>query len=403
MITLSKGLDMKRVLFIAPAAIPVNGAESIVNFKLLKLLSENGVTIDLVTKKYKTTTYPDEEISLQGVHINSVMVENKINIITLFLHFLTLLCFGVCYKGSHWSLLALSVCKKLIKQNRYDCVITKNYPSELLGWYIKRKYGIKWIATWNDPFPHCKYPHPYGKGPDSQEICCRKRIKQMANADIHIFPNNRLRDYMLSYLNVSLEKTRIIPHICQVHDAPVKPREQCLQLIHSGNLQYPREPWKFLAAFTTFLKEVSDASIHLTFSGQSAPLLQKKVEELGIKEYITILPPESYFDNLKRLQNYDILVIIEADLQEGIFLPTKVGDAMQMKKKIFAVSPRVGVLHDLYENKNIDYFADVSDQTKIYHELCKLYNDYKTNKIWEASLIPAEYQESYVLKQYLSL
>ena len=44
-------------------------------------------------------------------------------------------------------------------------MITKNYPSELLGYYLKKKYNIKWVATWNDPFPHEKYPHPYGNGP----------------------------------------------------------------------------------------------------------------------------------------------------------------------------------------------------------------------------------------------
>lgn len=32
-------------------------------------------------------------------------------------------------------------------------------------------------------------------------------------ADIHMFPSERLRDYMLQYLDVDMKKTRIVPHI----------------------------------------------------------------------------------------------------------------------------------------------------------------------------------------------
>ena len=43
---------MKKILMIAPASYPVNGAEAIVNIKLLKALSDSGeFEIDLISKK----------------------------------------------------------------------------------------------------------------------------------------------------------------------------------------------------------------------------------------------------------------------------------------------------------------------------------------------------------------
>lgn len=45
-------IEMKRILFIAPASFPVTGAENIVNIKLLQALSKSGdFEIDLVSKR----------------------------------------------------------------------------------------------------------------------------------------------------------------------------------------------------------------------------------------------------------------------------------------------------------------------------------------------------------------
>ena len=41
---------MKKILFIAPSCIPIVGSEAIVNIKLLKVLSQGGVRIDVVSR-----------------------------------------------------------------------------------------------------------------------------------------------------------------------------------------------------------------------------------------------------------------------------------------------------------------------------------------------------------------
>ena len=41
----------------------------------------------------------------------------------------------------------------------------------------------------------------------------------------------------------------------------------------------------------------------------------------------------------------------------GIFLPTKVADFMQERMPILAISTNDGVLIDLYESSNVNYFA----------------------------------------------
>lgn len=85
-------IEMKRILFIAPASFPVTGAENIVNIKLLQALSKSGdFEIDLVSKKSKWENYPSESISTYAVNLESlnvVEVDNRINVRTCVGHLL---------------------------------------------------------------------------------------------------------------------------------------------------------------------------------------------------------------------------------------------------------------------------------------------------------------------------
>lgn len=402
---------MKKILVISPQSYPVTGAESIVNMKMLKALSNSEeFEIDLISKRNRWFNYPEEKLERYGVKLKSLTiidVDNKINIKTIIQHAMCLLKFGAVFKGSHWAYIALPTIKALVKQNKYDYVLTKNSPSLLLGNYLKKHYGLKWIATWNDPCPIVKYPHPYGQGYDAKGTLLDKReIAIMLNTDIHVFPSDRIRDYMLKYLKVSLEKTRVIPHVVLDTPQPEKRvKDGKLKIVHSGNLQYPRNPLTFLKA----LKELKDKynTLNLEFSilGVYDKETDNNIQELGLSDLVKIEKPVSYLDSLVKLRDYDVALIIEANCEEGIFMPTKVSDFMQCRIPIFAVSPQNGALNDLYNNGYIPYFADVTNVDAIFHTLDKLYTDYLNGTLCNKDKypIPENFTEKSVVSTYLSL
>lgn len=387
-------LKGKRILFIAPESFPINGAEAIVNIKQLEVLSKAGCIIDVVSKKRKWTDYPIMKLSDTDIHLNSLHVlevDNRLNWRTIRLHLLTFVAFGIVYKGAHWAWPALQVCKRLIKENRYDCVMTKSFPSELVGYWIKKHGHIKWIATWNDPYPVAKYPEPYGGGPEAKIFFgARKLIPMMEKyPDYHLFPSDRLKNYMLRYLNIPIEKTRIIPHVVLEKKNVNKAGNGQLSILHSGNLNYPRDPQPFLEALSFFIKKNPDANVKVYFQGVLPNNLITSVEKLGLKNYVEILPAVSYKESMLALSKYQVVLIIEAPCEEGIFLPTKVSDYMQEGKTIFAVSPKVGVLHDLYKSQHIGYFASCC-KDDIQNTISVLYKDFQENNMKETK-IPMSY------------
>lgn len=392
----------KHILVIAPASIPITGAEAICNVKLLRVLSENGYKIDLISKRMKYTHYPETNLAELGLNLNSVNtieVDNKISLKVIWQHLCCLFIFGTVFKGAHWAYCVLKVAKELCKKNLYDAIITKNSPSELLGYYFKKKNGIKWIATWNDPYPTKKYPKPYGNGVNAKLfILERPLLKKMEEADYHIFPNQRIRDYMSNYINIPAEKTRIIPHVVIPREHIDTPHEN-LKIVHLGNVLPPRDATPFLRALSEFIKNKQDAKIEIAFIGQTPQSIKDYIKTTHLEKYVKVFPPVKYEESQEILETYDIQLIVEAPCEEGIFLPTKVSDSMQLGKPIFTISPSVGVLNDLYKKGHISYFSSVKDEKDILATLEQVYNDFTNGKLKTFSL-EKSYSPQTIFQQY---
>lgn len=388
-------------MFVAPESFPVNCAEAIVNVKQLEILSKAGYSIDVVSRKRKWSDYPVMNLSDMNIKLNSlhtIEVDNHLNWSTIKLHLLTLITFGIVYKGAHWAWPALQICKRLIRKKHYDCVMTKSFPGELVGYWLKKNANIKWIATWNDPFPVEKYPIPYGKGPLAKLFWGAKPLIRVMEKypDYHLFPSDRLRNYMLRYLNISTAKTRIVPHVVLSQKQEMSSaQDEELSILYSGNLNYPRNPEPLLRAFSSFLKTNPQTNIKIYFQGVLPAKLNDWIFELKLKEFVQILPTVTYKESISMASKYKIVLIIEAPCDEGIFLPTKVSDYMENGKTIFAISPTIGVLHDLYEKGHIGYFAACYDESSILRALTDLYIDYKTDCL-KKSTIPIEFSPKYI-------
>lgn len=401
---------MKKILMIAPNSYPINGAEHIVNIKLLQILSNADFEIDLISKRNKRENYPSAKFESLGIKVNSlniVEVDNQFSFVSLYQHILCFFKFGVVYKGSHWAIKALPIAKKLVKQNQYNYVLTKNSPSPLIGYYLKKKYNLKWIATWNDPYPRVKYPKPYGRGIKGPIfILARRQIPIFRKyVDVHIFPSDRLRDYMLQYLHVDRNKTTIIPHV--VSEMPKRKDRSVLsgkklKIIHSGNVRSPRNPVPFLEALNNFIKIHKDAPIQVTFLGVVDNDFHNKVLNLDLHGHVELVPPVDYFTSIQMLSEFHLAIIIEAPCKEGVFLPTKVTDYFQAGISIFSISPAVGVLNDLYKTGHIKYFANCISIKDIEEELHKIYNDFLNNNINDFAGIKEEFYPESAINQYKS-
>lgn len=400
---------MKQILIIAPESYPLNGAESIVNIKLLKALSKSReFEIDLISKNSKKKEYKANTIEELGIKVRSlhvIEVDNKININTLWEHFLTLLKFCVVFKGSHWASLALPIALSLCKKHKYDYVLTKSGASPLVAYYLKKHLKIKWVATWNDPYPAFTYPKVYADFFNASKTWSDKRMLSIMKkyVDCHIFPSERLRDHMLPYIGINIDKTLIVPHVVNDDKLNINTYSDKLRIIHSGNLSYPRDSQVFFEGLRKFIDLYPEAQIEITIMGIADNTLKDNIECYNLNSFVKLHGPVSYLESMQVLNKYDIALIIEAQCPIGIFLPTKVSDFMQKKKPIFSISPKIGVLNDLYKDGYIKYFADNTDSDSVADSLKQIYIDYKNRFLFEKNDVNPDYSEEHIIKLYKNL
>lgn len=403
---------MKHILFIANSCLPVTGPENICNARQLAALSQSDeFKLDLVTRHDNTTYYPKDDIEQYGIKLNSlhfVDVENKINLRTAWQHFRAWMKFGVVEAGYHWAIAALPLCEKLVKENNYDYVVSKNASSYLIAYYLHKKYGVKWIASWNDPFPAYLWIAPYGHGNSPENVKkCKRIVDVMKQADGYIYPNDRLANYVNSYVMADESSIHIVPHVMTC--APKAPKlmsDGPVKLIHPGQCNAPRYARTLLQALKELLEEgkISTNDISVTFMGKTNPDEMEMIQDRPLRNIVNMRNPVGYQQSLEILAEYDVALIIEAACREGIFIPTKVSDFMMAGKRMFAICPNVGVQHDLYKQGYISYYGDVTDVNSIKDTLLQIVADYKKPSWNEFKVsVPDNFTAEYVINKFLEL
>ena len=410
---------MKRILFIAPHSYPIRSSESICNSKVAYTLAKSGYKVDVYTC-LDGSTYPSDvkidsilrnspNLSITTVHGETMRRNmNKFKLLKLFIHYIYIyLKTGYYYNGIDHPFQIVKAIEAKIKDEGnlpYDVMITRGYHTDYVGIYMQKKYGLKWIANWNDPFPVLHFPEPYGRGCDSKLPFYEQKICDdiQKYAQFHTFPNERLRDYMLKcFPHVLKENTCVIHHMAH-SELNIKKQISLnkFTLVHSGSVRRPRNPNNFLKALSQVVSQV-DIEIECVFVGGYDDEVNDLVDKYGLKDVVSFKPSMTYSDSIQFLASAHMSLIIEAICEEGIYLPTKFVDALQCQTPVFCVSPVNGTLHDLVEKYPVGYFCDNTDPLDIEETLLNAILDFKKGALPNFKQSNVEnFFENYILNQY---
>jgi len=362
-----KNLDKPRVLMIAPVFYPYPPIwpEGMVNAKLALAMKNAGWYIDIIIAGYPDDSdrrYPSEDAEWKEL-VNNIHIINLKQVNTL-AHKLLNTVQGYVLTGQilrqlGWGLSVLKFAKKLNSKFKYDVIISRAIPdyAHFAALLVHNKTRIPWIANWNDPTPNHKFPEPYGKGPASPltpdlqkwyEAICKHCL-------FHTFPSERLREYMCSYLPGQIKiKSSVIPHVAmeKFYIGPVS--HDGFSICYAGSVLPPREVTVFLEGIKRFRKILgNEHSFCVRFLVDRPEIVAESAKTIGVEDVIKIEAKVPYSQMPKALAKSDVLVIIEAPLKEGIFMPAKIVDYVQIGRPILALTSVVGTIHDIFSKPRI--------------------------------------------------
>jgi len=180
---------------------------------------------------------------------------------------------------------------------------------------------------------------------------------------------------------VKKEDTYIMPHMAlSLLSQKNKKEHNIIKMVHCGDVRKPRDPKLFLKALGN-IKKNYDKNFECYFIGGYDSDINQYILDYGLNDSIKLLPSKNYKDSMDFISQCDVAIIIEAQCEEGIYLPTKVVDSFQCGLPVFCVSPRVGYLRDIVLKYNVGYIADNTSESDIINSLNKMFSDYEKHNL----------------------
>ena len=414
------GPNTPKILMISPVFYPFPPVwpEGIVNAKLATAMKKAGWHIDIIVAGYSggTSRYPADATVSQDLadHIHIIKREppksSLLKRITNGISGFRLT--GKFVRHLDWNLSALQTAVELNHKVNYDLILSRAIPdyAHFAALLIHRQTGIPWIANWNDPTPNHKFPPPYGQGPFSPLASNLQKWYEAVctYCPWHTFPSERLRKYMASYLPGQIEnKSSVIPHIATEQPQVPSSQDDTFSLCYAGSVLPPRDVNVFFEGIKRFASSLTNgAKFSVRFLVDKPEIVADCSKKMGIEDIIRIENSVPYSQMPEFLSKSNVLVIIEAPLEEGIFMASKIVDYAQMRRPILALSPVKGTIVDLLKQHGGGIAVDCQSPDETEKALKELYSGWKSGRInqdFRSDGLLDLFSEKNILKQYQGL
>lgn len=404
-----------RILMIAPLCYPPNNPEAFVNANLAKAFIDAEWQLSVLTDsdEEQCRWYPSATDAWGGlVHRVRTYAKRGESVS----HRVSTICqnfvkSGHLIGGGRWALPAAEKAIAEVKNNSFDVILSRALPpmAHHIALIVAKKTGIPWIANWNDPVPWKKFPVQFSgcKGRNASLGFWETRFYNdvARHADWHTFPCERLRKYVTGYLpKGTYEKSSVIPHIALSNSSQTVKRGQKFTVMHAGSLMSPRSPDVFLKGVKLFRERngsIDDFTV--VFIVDRPDDVRNAATVHGVEDVVTIESSRPYSEMPTILATADVLIIVEAQVDEGIFLPSKFVDYVRSGRPILAISPQIGTLADILNKDGGGIAVDGRQTNEVADALQNMYvcwlNGTLDEKYGSQKLYP-HYSSEKVLKDY---
>lgn len=396
-----------KALLITTGYLPYTFSECLCNAKLVYALQENGWEVDVISRVSDGETYCSDWTEpwlclRQNVHEVDYAMGTRVS------RYWDMLCsaigMGYPLAGIRWAHRAYKKAVALHKENHYDVIFTRS-PSDvshIVGLKLKKRFGIQWIANWNDPVDMI-WPSevpPYIRSPYKgfKKYMYKSYFNScLGNADVNTFPAQTLLDHFSEFFPIlQSNNAKVIPHIGCSHTIysshPYKKGKQ-FRLVHAGNLVNKRNPELFFKALRELIDE-SKIQIYFDVMGVMSDYMFQLVKKYDLQDYVRFIGSYSYIEALKKMSEYDVLVLLEAKMRNGIFFASKITDYAQVERPILAISPVKGFAKSAISQYGGGYVVNNEDVHDIKRGLLELYS------AWEKGELQNKYSAQELFNQF---
>lgn len=229
-------------------------------------------------------------------------------------------------------------------------VLTSSYPNSahLVGWWLKRRFKVTWIADFRDGWTRnpyfARYPTPLHRWLDA-----RLERRVLREADVILTVSGPIADHLRQAGGG--DRVHVVPNGYDPDDfRDLEPLEfDRFTIGYTGTLFMQRSPESFFAAVRGLLDNHPGMAdqFQVVFRTRFKPEHEQAIRDLGLEGVVRNLGMGTYRDALQLQISSDALLVLEGDAPNAeIMLTQKIFEYLAAGKPILAVTPK-GALADL--------------------------------------------------------
>ncbi len=297
---------------------------------------------------------------------------------------------------ARWIGAVVAEARSLHRKKRFDLVYSRSLPmiAHIAGYWCAKAIRTPWVANINDPWDLHLCPGSERKPHSWTHIAISEYWLRMAfmSETLVTYPSSRLCDFHTRFASVA-HKSAIVTHIGYASSILPEP-SQFFHLVHTGLIAQRisgRSPSGLISGLDQFLSRNDEArsKVRLTLVGPEDAESKELVAKLGLQTIVTWTGRVSYEESLKYIKNASVCVLVEGNMAEGIYLPSKLADYIVAQKPILALSPANGVIADMLPCRgilrvspdNVNGIAKAFERLYRAHQQGKLYSECSPDEI----------------------
>ncbi len=235
-----------------------------------------------------------------------------------------------------------------VDARRPDLVLTASTPldSHRVGLRVRRALGLPWLAFFSDPLPPSILPPPYrtlAPAPDRiVDLAITQRV--LAGCDGVLATNGFALEVLARGNGVPIgARGFVVPHVAAEPPSPAGAAPDSW-LAHVGDTTH--------RASRPLFEGVLDAARTVPgFSGlrqigRATDDFRAVARACGADDVVRFEPPVAPDEAARRTASSGAVLVLEADMAESPFLPSKFADASRLGRPILAVTPRVSPVRE---------------------------------------------------------
>jgi glycosyltransferase involved in cell wall biosynthesis len=277
-----------------------------------------------------------------------------------------------------WTIESIKKGIQIIKKEKIEVIVSRSTPvgTHIIAFFLKIFTNVRWIADLSDPW----YGNDYVKSELRIYNWFDKIIEGffLSFADQIIFVTKYAkRNFQKNHKMINKDKIHVIPNSfdpTEIESIGFKEigRNKKFTIIYAGNFYGLRSPNTFLIALRNLIEEKNvGKNLLVKFIGADKNI-KKIVDELKLDDIVSIEKPKKRSEVYKEISNSNLLLLIDADTKENVFMPLKLAEYLWMRKPILALTPP-GEVSDIIKSTGTGIIVPPNDITEIQNAIYRLY------------------------------